>query len=264
MTPVLEVEDLVKHFPVQVGIVFKRTVGHVRAVDGVSFELHKGETLGVVGESGCGKSTLARLLLRLETPTSGRAVFDGSDVFGLDRRGLRRMRRRVQVVFQDPYRSLNPRRTVGASIVEGPMNYGLARAEAYRRARSLMALVNLDPDALGRYPHQFSGGQQQRIALALAMSCAPRVLVLDEPTTGLDVTTQARISELLRKLVSETGVATLYVSHDLALLAGLADRTPQPAAHALAELFSGRRLEQPARILVRWADTEADERKEQA
>ena len=196
----------------------------VRAADRVNLEVRRGETLGIVGESGSGKTTVARCIARLIDPTAGEIWLDAEEIGQLKARRLRPHRRRIQIVFQDPYRSLNPRRTVGASIVEGPMNYGVSCDEAYRRARSLMALVNLDPAALGRYPHQFSGGQRQRIMIAMALALEPDVLIADEPTTALDVTVQAQILELLKQLQAETGMGLLLITHDLGVVADVADR----------------------------------------
>jgi peptide/nickel transport system ATP-binding protein len=195
----------------------------VRAADRVSVEVRRGETLGIVGESGSGKSTVARCIARLIDPTSGEIWLDEEAIGHLGPRRLRPYRRRVQIVFQDPYRSLNPRRTVGASIVEGPMNYGLSRAEATRRARSLMALVNLDPDALGRFPHQFSGGQRQRICIARALAMEPELLIADEAVSALDVSVQAQVLELLDEIRHRLELAMLFITHDLRVAAQVCD-----------------------------------------
>jgi peptide/nickel transport system ATP-binding protein len=195
----------------------------VRAVDRVDLEVRRGETLGIVGESGSGKTTVARCVARLIDPTAGEIWLEGEEIGRLKARRLRPHRRRVQIVFQDPYRSLNPRRTVGASIVEGPMNYGLSRAEAYRRARSLMALVNLDPDALGRYPHQFSGGQRQRICIARALAMEPELLIADEAVSALDVSVQAQVLELLDGIRRRLELAMLFITHDLRVAAQVCD-----------------------------------------
>jgi peptide/nickel transport system ATP-binding protein len=195
----------------------------VRAADRVSLEVRRGETLGIVGESGSGKTTVARCVARLIDPTAGEIWLEAEEIGRLEARRLRPHRRRVQIVFQDPYRSLNPRRTVGAAIVEGPMNYGLARAEAYRRARSLMALVNLDPDALGRYPHQFSGGQRQRICIARALAMEPELLIADEPVSALDVSVQAQVLELLDDIRKRLELAMLFITHDLRVAAQVCD-----------------------------------------
>jgi peptide/nickel transport system ATP-binding protein len=195
----------------------------VRAADRVSLEVRRGETLGIVGESGSGKTTVARCIARLIDPTAGEIWLEAEEIGRLKARRLRPHRRRVQIVFQDPYRSLNPRRTVGAAIVEGPMNYGLARAEAYRRARSLMALVNLDPDALGRYPHQFSGGQRQRICIARALAMEPELLIADEAVSALDVSVQAQVLELLDDIRRRLELAMLFITHDLRVAAQVCD-----------------------------------------
>ena len=195
----------------------------MRAADRVSIEVRRGETLGLVGESGSGKSTVARCIARLIDPTAGEIWLDDEAIGQLAPRRLRPYRRRVQIVFQDPYRSLNPRRTVGASIVEGPMNYGLARAEATRRARALMALVNLDPDALGRFPHQFSGGQRQRICIARALAMEPELLIADEAVSALDVSVQAQVLELLDDIRRRFELAMLFITHDLRVAAQVCD-----------------------------------------
>ena len=195
----------------------------VLAADRVSLEVRRGETLGIVGESGSGKTTVARCIARLIDPTAGEIWLETQEIGQLKARRLRPHRRRVQIVFQDPYRSLNPRRTVGAAIVEGPMNYGLSRAEAYRRARSLMALVNLDPDVLGRYPHQFSGGQRQRICIARALAMEPELLIADEAVSALDVSVQAQVLELLDDIRRRLELAMLFITHDLRVAAQVCD-----------------------------------------
>jgi peptide/nickel transport system ATP-binding protein len=207
----------------------------VRAAEGVSLEVRRGETLGIVGESGSGKTTVARCIARLIDPTAGEIWLEDREIGQLKARRLRPHRRRVQIVFQDPYRSLNPRRTVGASIVEGPMNYGLARAEAYRRARSLMALVNLDPSALGRYPHQFSGGQRQRICIARALAMEPELLIADEAVSALDVSVQAQVLKLLDDIRRRLDLAMLFITHDLRVAAQVCD--------AVAVMHRGRVVE---------------------
>jgi oligopeptide transport system ATP-binding protein len=226
MSPILEVEDLVKHFPVQVGIVFKRTVGHVRAVDGVSFELHKGETLGVVGESGCGKSTLAQVRMRLEPPTSGRVRFHGEDVFAKRGKALQALRRSIQIVLQDPYTSLNPRMTVG-DIVGEPFDIHpevAPKGERRRKVQELLDVVGLNPEHINRYPHQFSGGQRQRIGIARALALKPEVIICDEPVSALDVSIQAQVMNLLDGLQREFGLSYLFIAHDLSVVRHLSDR----------------------------------------
>jgi oligopeptide transport system ATP-binding protein len=226
MNAILEVEDLVKHFPVQVGIVFKRTVGHVRAVDGVSFELRKGETLGVVGESGCGKSTLAQVLMRLEPPTSGRVRFHGEDVFAKRGKALQALRRSIQIVLQDPYTSLNPRMTVG-DIVGEPFDIHpdvAPKGERRKKVQELLDVVGLNPEHINRYPHQFSGGQRQRIGIARALALKPEVIICDEPVSALDVSIQAQVMNLLGELQREFGLSYLFIAHDLSVVRHLSDR----------------------------------------
>jgi peptide/nickel transport system ATP-binding protein len=196
----------------------------VAAATDVSFEVRKGETVGIVGESGSGKTTVARCIARLIEPTRGRIVVGDADFASLSRSELHALRRRVQIVFQDPYRSLNPRRTVGAAIIEGPMNYGATRSEATGRARELMSLVRLDPDALGRYPHQFSGGQRQRICVARALAMSPDLLIADEAVSALDVSVQAQVLALLDEIRQRLDLAMLFITHDLRVAAQVCDR----------------------------------------
>ncbi|MGH8885410.1 MAG: ABC transporter ATP-binding protein [Egibacteraceae bacterium] len=224
--PLLRVEGLVKHYPLTRGIVFKRRTGSVRAVDGVDFELHRGQTLGLVGESGCGKSTVARTLLRLEEPTAGRAVYKGQDIFTLGRSELRALRREIQIVFQDPYASLNPRMTVG-DIVSEPweIHSGIVpKAERPRQLADLLERVGLSPDDRNRYPHQFSGGQRQRIGIARALALNPALIICDEPVSALDVSVQAQVVNLLQQLQAELGLAFLFIAHDLSVVRHIADR----------------------------------------
>jgi oligopeptide transport system ATP-binding protein len=223
---ILEVEDLVKHFPVQVGIVFKRTVGHIRAVDGVSFDLRRGETLGVVGESGCGKSTLAQVLMRLEPPTSGRVRFHGEDIFAKRGRVLQALRRSVQIVLQDPYTSLNPRMTVG-DIVGEPFEIHpevAPKGDRRRKVQELLDVVGLNPEHINRYPHQFSGGQRQRIGIARALALRPEVIICDEPVSALDVSIQAQVMNLLGDLQRDFGLSYIFIAHDLSVVRHLSDR----------------------------------------
>src|SRR5438105_12627635 len=195
----------------------------VAAAASVSLEIRRGETLGIVGESGSGKSTVARCIARLIEPSAGRIMLDGEDVAQLAASALHRFRRRVQIVFQDPYRSLNPRRTVGDAIVEGPLNYGVPRGEALERARRLMELVRMDPAALGRYPHQFSGGQRQRICIARALALDPELLVADEAVSALDVSVQAQVLALLEEIRARLKLAMLFITHDLRVAAQICD-----------------------------------------
>jgi len=223
---ILEVRDLVKHYPVTRGVVFKKTIGHVQAVDGVSLDLHKGETLGVVGESGCGKSTLARVLMNLERPNSGTVRYKGRDIFGLKGAELRRMRRQIQLVMQDPYTSLNPRMTVGDIIGEPfAIHPEVApRGDRQRRVQELLDLVGLNPEHINRYPHQFSGGQRQRIGIARALALRPEIIVCDEPVSALDVSIQAQVMNLLEKLQAEFGLSYIFIAHDLSVVRHLSDR----------------------------------------
>ncbi|GMU80035.1 MAG: ABC transporter ATP-binding protein [Acidimicrobiia bacterium] len=221
--PLLELEHVVKHFPVR-GSGLDRGEGRVvHAVDGVTLHVERGETLAVVGESGCGKSTLARLALRLIEPTAGTIRFAGTDVTGLEGRGLRELRRRAQIVFQDPFSSLDPRRRVGASVAEPLVAQG-RRAEVEVRVSELFELVGLEPDAVRRFPHEFSGGQRQRIAIARALSVQPDLVVLDEPVSALDVSIQAQVLALLDDLRARLGLAYVFISHDLAVVHRVADR----------------------------------------
>ena len=221
-TPVvLQTEDLSKTYVAR-GLFATRR--EVRAVHQVNLSVRRGETLGVVGESGSGKSTVARCIARLIEPTEGAILIEGADVAKLRPSALRPHRKRVQIVFQDPYRSLNPRRTVGAAITEGPINFGMAEAEATTRARNLMRLVGLDPDALTRFPHQFSGGQRQRICIARALAMEPEILVADEPVSALDVSVQAQVLQLLDDVRKRFNLAVLFITHDLRVAAQVCDR----------------------------------------
>jgi oligopeptide/dipeptide ABC transporter ATP-binding protein len=225
MTALLEVGDLTKHFPVRRGA-FGLVSGHVRAVDGIDFHLAAGETLAIVGESGCGKSTVGRLVLRLIEPSAGQVRFEGEDLLALGDSEMRARRQHMQVIFQDPYASLNPRMTVGAMLGEPLMLHGLARSEAARRARvgELLELVGLRPDHARRYPHEFSGGQRQRLAIARALAVEPKLIVADEPVSALDVSIQAQVINLMRSLQQRFGLAYIFISHDLAVVKHIADR----------------------------------------
>jgi oligopeptide transport system ATP-binding protein len=220
----IEVDDLKVHFPIRSGI-FKTQKGSVKAVDGVTFEVRRGETLGLVGESGCGKSTIGRAMIRLREPTSGTVRFDGVDLTQLDTGKLRKMRRRMQIIFQDPYGSLDPRMTVGSIVSEPIETHGLARGDAKReRVAELLRLVGLDPKYVKRYPHEFSGGQRQRIGVARALAVEPEFIVCDEPISALDVSIQAQVLNLLTDLRTRLGLTYLFVAHDLSVVKHISDR----------------------------------------
>ncbi|MCK9822867.1 ATP-binding cassette domain-containing protein [Nocardioides cavernae] len=222
----VEVTGLEVHFPIKSGLVFDRTVGHVRAVDGVDLSIRRGETYGLVGESGCGKSTLGKAILNLEPPTAGHVVFDGVDIASLKGEALRKERKRFQMVFQDPMSSLDPRQTVEALLLEGMRAHGLDKDKAatHARLRELMAAVGLPAAALSKYPHEFSGGQRQRIGIARALSVGPDLIVADEPVSALDVSIQAQVINLLQDLQDELGLTYLVVAHDLAVVRHISDR----------------------------------------
>jgi peptide/nickel transport system ATP-binding protein len=236
--PLLQVRDLVKRFPITRGVVFQRQVAHVEAVAGISFELRRGEALGLVGETGCGKSTTARLIMRLLEPTGGEIRFEGHDIARLRGAALKAARREMQIVFQDPYSSLNPRRTAGAIVGEPFAIHGLHpdRAERRRAVGELLDRVGLQPEHHDRYPHEFSGGQRQRIGIARALALRPKLLIADEPVSALDVTIQAQILDLLRELQRELGLTLLLISHDLAVVRQMADRVAVMRAGKIVEL----------------------------
>ncbi|WP_456550828.1 ABC transporter ATP-binding protein [Blastococcus sp. SYSU D00813] len=222
----LEIRGLKKHFPLTQGVVFKKTIGHVRAVDGVDLTLRRGETVGLVGESGCGKSTVSKLLVALEKPTDGSIVYKGEDVTGLTGRALKDYRREVQIIFQDPYASLNPRMTVGDIVAEGWAVHSDVAPKKGRlqRTQELLDRVGLNPDYVNRYPHQFSGGQRQRIGIARALALRPEVIVCDEPVSALDVSVQAQVVNLLEDLQDEFGLSYLFIAHDLSVVRHISDR----------------------------------------
>ncbi|GHI05199.1 peptide ABC transporter ATP-binding protein [Streptomyces cellostaticus] len=224
--PILEVSGLVKHYPLMQGVLFKKQVGAVKAVDGVDFTLGKGETLGIVGESGCGKSTVARLLCNLERPTAGSIRFKGEDITRLSGKALKAVRRNIQMVFQDPYTSLNPRMTVG-DIIGEPYEIHpevAPKGDRRRRVRELLDVVGLNPEYINRYPHQFSGGQRQRIGIARGLALRPQVIVADEPVSALDVSVQAQVINLLDGLQSEFDLSYVFIAHDLSIVRHISDR----------------------------------------
>ncbi|MTE20831.1 dipeptide ABC transporter ATP-binding protein [Streptomyces sp. TRM43335] len=238
--PILEVRDLVKHFPLTQGILFRRQVGAVRAVDGVSFALRQGETLGIVGESGCGKSTVAKLLMNLERPTSGQILYKGEDITRLSGRALKAVRRNIQMVFQDPYTSLNPRMTVG-DIVGEPFEIHpevAPKGDRRRRVQELLDVVGLNPEYINRYPHQFSGGQRQRIGIARGLALNPEVIICDEPVSALDVSVQAQVVNLMERLQDEFDLSYIFIAHDLSVVRHISDRVGVMYLGKMAEVGS--------------------------
>ncbi len=232
----LEVRNLVKYFPITKGFIFQRQVGAVKAVDDVSFNIRPGETLGLVGESGCGKTTTGRVILRLMEPTSGEAYFEGRNIFTLSKEDLRRMRRDMQIIFQDPYSSLNPRMTVGDIVGEPLEIHNLARGkDKVRRVQELLEVVGLSPYHANRYPHEFSGGQRQRIGIARALAVNPKLIICDEPVSALDVSIQAQVLNLLQELQKEFGLTYLFIAHDLSVVKHISDR--------IAVMYLGRIVE---------------------
>jgi oligopeptide transport system ATP-binding protein len=221
----VHVQNLKKHFPIFRGIIFQRQVGAVQAVDGVSFDVYRGETMGLVGESGCGKSTTGRTMLRLYPPTAGSVLFDGQNIFETDGRALLGIRRKAQMIFQDPYASLNPRWTVNAIVGEPLWVHGLAKDRApTERVQELLKLVGLNPMYVNRYPHEFSGGQRQRIGVARALASDPEFIICDEPISALDVSIQAQVVNLLEDLQDKLGLTYLFIAHDLSMVRHICDR----------------------------------------
>ncbi|HVM29568.1 MAG TPA: oligopeptide/dipeptide ABC transporter ATP-binding protein [Candidatus Limnocylindrales bacterium] len=234
--PLLDVDGLKVHFPIKRGILLERHVGDVQAVDGVSLSVRRGETVGLVGESGCGKSTMARAVIRLYDPTAGTIRFDGQDISALRGEELRRMRRRMQMIFQDPYASLNPRMTIGGMLEEPMRTHGLARGKAASdEVRRLVNVVGLPQNAINRYPHEFSGGQRQRAGIARALAVKPDFIAADEPVSALDVSIQAQIVNLLRELQGEFNLTYLFIAHDLSVVRHISDR--------IAVMYLGRVVE---------------------
>jgi oligopeptide transport system ATP-binding protein len=241
--PLLQIDDLKMYFPITTGIVFSRHIGDVKAVDGVSLAINKGETVGLVGESGCGKSTVGRTILRLYRPTAGKIAFGGQDITQAEGSALRAVRRRMQMIFQDPYASLNPRMTA-AGIVAEPMEiHGVGNGgERRERVRELLSRVGLDPDYGDRYPHEFSGGQRQRIGVARALALHPDLIVADEPISALDVSIQAQIINLLERLQGEFGLTYLFIAHDLSVVRHISDRIAVMYLGRLVEMTTSREL----------------------
>ncbi|KOU21687.1 peptide ABC transporter ATP-binding protein [Streptomyces sp. WM6372] len=236
--PILQVRNLVKHFPLTQGMLLKRQVGAVKAVDGISFDLYQGETLGIVGESGCGKSTVAKLLMLLETATSGEVFYKGQDITKLSGKALKVVRRNIQMVFQDPYTSLNPRMTVG-DIIGEPFEIHpevAPKGDRRRKVQELLDVVGLNPEYINRYPHQFSGGQRQRIGIARGLALNPEIIICDEPVSALDVSVQAQVINLMEKLQEEFNLSYLFIAHDLSIVRHISDRVGVMYLGKMAEI----------------------------
>jgi ABC-type oligopeptide transport system ATPase subunit len=242
--PLLEVRDLTKHFPVDRGVMLRRNLGSVRAVEGISFEVMRGETFGIVGESGSGKSTTARLIARLLEPTAGEVRFAGRDITALRGRSLKPIRRELQVVFQDPYSSLNPRKTIGSIVAEPLVVHRVEpeRAARKRAVQELLETVGLNPEHYNRYPHEFSGGQRQRVGIARALALGPKLLIADEPVSALDVSIQAQVLNLLRDLQRRLGLTMVFISHDLSVIRHMCDRIAVMHEGRIVELASNSQL----------------------
>jgi peptide/nickel transport system ATP-binding protein len=240
---ILRVENLKKHFPVSRGIVIKKQVGAVKAVDGVDFSVRRGETLGVVGESGCGKSTMARCVMRLLEPTAGTIIFDGRDISRLSAAHMRPVRRDMMMIFQDPYASLNPRKRVGFIVGEAlQIHEHLSEAKIKSRVQELLEVVGLNPEHYNRFPHEFSGGQRQRIGIARALAVSPKLIVCDEPVSALDVSVQAQILNLLKDLQREFNLAYVFIAHDLNVVRYISDRVMVMYLGKMAEFADGKEL----------------------
>jgi peptide/nickel transport system ATP-binding protein len=239
--PLVQVRGLVKHFPLTRGVLIQRKVGAVQAVDGVSLDVRRGETLGIVGETGCGKSTTARLIMRLLDPTAGEIRFDGQDITNLKGSRLKAIRREMQMIFQDPYSSLNPRKTIGATIGQPFAIHGLlqGKGERKRAVQELMETVGLNPEHYNRYPHEFSGGQRQRIGVARALALKPKLLIADEPVSALDVSIQAQVLNLLREMQRELGLTLVFIAHDLSVVRHMSDRVAVMYLGRIVEIGSG-------------------------